>query len=61
LHPVAGAARAYDFAFPDVSPGAYYVRACFEFGCGEYRDPGTGALLRVVVQGGRVTRLPFGL
>src|SRR5262245_16121358 len=34
-----GVARVYRFAFPKVDPGPYYAEACFEIGCGEYRDP----------------------
>ena len=61
LHAAPGVARTWEFEFPEVTPGSYFVRACFEFGCGEYREPGTGELRRVTVRGGQVTPLPFGI
>ncbi|MFL5579894.1 MAG: hypothetical protein ACJ8AO_05930 [Gemmatimonadaceae bacterium] len=56
-----GAARTYGFEFAGVAAGEYYVLACFDFGCGEYRSTDTGELLRVRVRAARASRLEFGL
>jgi hypothetical protein len=56
-----GVVRVYDFAIGGIAPGEYYVLACWTIGCGEYRDPVTGALRTVRVSAGRVTRFSFGL
>jgi hypothetical protein len=56
-----GAVRVYDFVVANIAPGSYYVRACWTIGCGEYRQPETGALRTVRITAGRLTRLNFGL
>lgn len=61
LERVASPARAFAYSFPTVAPGDYYLMACFAFGCGEYREPDTGALLSVAIRTGGVTKLAFGL
>lgn len=53
--------RTYEFAFPAIEPGAYYVLACVDFGCGEYRYPGSSLLRVVVVDAGQSVVLNFGL
>ena len=57
----AGPERVYDFVLAGVSPGEYYVLACFSIGCGPYSEPGTGALRTIRIQRGRITTLRFGL
>ena len=61
LHRRDGVVRIYDYAIGSIVPGNYYVLACWTIGCGEYRDPGTGALRTVRILPGRFTRLSFGL
>jgi hypothetical protein len=56
-----GIVRVYDFAIGGISPGAYYVLACWTVGCGEYRYPESSVLRTVRIRPGRVTRLSFGL
>jgi hypothetical protein len=53
--------RSFDFSVSRVEPGEYYVIACCEVGCGDYRDPGTGAWRRVRVRASLTTWLTFGL
>ena len=56
-----GDVRAYDFFVANVLPGDYYVLFCWTIGCGEYRQPETGALRTVRIRPARGTRLNFGL
>ena len=57
LSTTAPSVRTYAFTVAYVQPGNYYLRACFSFGCGEYRDGQTGALLQVGVRAGETTRV----
>ena len=61
LHRRTADLRVYDFLIGNVAPGDYYVAACWTVGCGEYRDPATGALRTVRIRRGRTTRLHFGM
>jgi hypothetical protein len=54
--PSAGTPRTFSFRVDEIVPGAYYIRACFAFGCGEYRDD-IGALSPVSIRAGRTTML----
>jgi hypothetical protein len=54
---VTGYERMYTFQLDSVHAGGYYLTACWVFGCGEYRDKETGALLTTVVVAGQRTHL----
>lgn len=41
----------FAFHLDGITPGAYYIRVCFTFGCGEYRD-GSGNLSSVPIRAG---------
>jgi len=43
--------RTYTFHLEGITPGAYYIRVCFAFGCGEYRDA-SGTLSSVPIWAG---------
>jgi hypothetical protein len=58
---VGGPQRVYRFEFPNLAPGDYYGIACWDFGCGDYRKPGTGELLRITIAPARTTYLHFGV
>ncbi|MEW5916277.1 MAG: hypothetical protein AB1762_07725 [Gemmatimonadota bacterium] len=45
----ATAPRTFEYHIDAVREGWYYARACFVFGCGDYRNPGTGELLTIRV------------
>jgi hypothetical protein len=58
---VAGALRLYHFDLHDVAAGDYFVVACFDFGCGDYRNPVTGELRAVRVNASSISELHFSL
>jgi len=51
--------RRFTFSAPGLPPGDYLLIACFSFGCGDYRDRATGALIPVRVVRGRGTVIEF--
>lgn len=53
--------RVFDFFFPSVPEGEYFLIACFEFGCGDWRDQTSGELLLVKVCAGSITGVHFRL
>lgn len=53
--------RMYEFVFPSVLEGEYFLIACFEFGCGDWRDQTSGELLLVTVRAGSITGVHFRL
>ena len=60
LQRIEGSARAYSYEFASVPAGAYYVEACFDFGCGVHRNVETGTPVPVHVIPGS-TILNFGI
>jgi hypothetical protein len=53
--------RVYSYRFEGVTPGLYYVVACFDFGCGAYRVPATGEYRAVDAVVAATSVLHFGI
>lgn len=53
---LAGGPDAWQGTIADVAAGTYYLKACFNFGCGEYRTS-AGAPRPVTVTAGRTTEV----
>lgn len=53
--------RKYEFVVPSVQPGNYFLVACFEIGCGDWRDSTTGQLRVIPVRAGDVASVHFRL
>jgi hypothetical protein len=54
------AVAVYAFQATDLPAGTHYVRACFSFGCGDYRTA-AGAPVGTRVEGGRRVAITFAL
>ncbi|HEU4699426.1 MAG TPA: hypothetical protein VFS40_09605 [Gemmatimonadales bacterium] len=54
--PLEGGPAAWRATVAELAPGTYYLRACFDFGCGDYRTE-TGAPRPIAVTAGRTTEV----